>query len=68
MSTILYSVSSVGVKELLDGNGYFVLPAKILSDLLEAQATKALADSSYETPGLNAPSFGPCHYPNRCNW
>jgi hypothetical protein len=47
MSKILYSVSPAGVKEFLDGDGHFVQPARLLSDLTEEQTTKILPGAPF---------------------
>lgn len=47
MSKILYSVSSDGIKELLEGDGQYVQPARMLGDLTEAQAVKIPPSAPY---------------------
>jgi uncharacterized damage-inducible protein DinB len=47
MSQILYSASPEAVKELLEGDGHYVPPARLLNDLTEAQAVAVPPGSPY---------------------
>jgi hypothetical protein len=47
MGQVLYSASSDAVKELLDGDGQFVIPRDILNDITEEQAVMILPGSPH---------------------